>query len=991
MSDERFVGRVDEMTRAKAALDDVFAGDGRVLLFRGEAGIGKTRLADRTAILANEQGARVAWGRAWEEGGAPPYWPWIVLFRELGQPELFAARSDAATERFELFERVVLGLHEAAKERPLVIVLDDLHAADVPSLLLLQFVVRSLRGMRLLVVGTYREAEARALVDVANVMAKIAREGHALSLRRLSEAEVATWVRAAIADATDDTVRTVYAVTEGNPLFVEEVLRLGALSTVEVPEDVRAIVRQHLDRLPAEVRSIVAKGSMLGREIDASELTLLASDSERATVDEALAAAVKAGVLVGTGTRFAFTHGLLREELMVSLSARERAVLHWRIGDAYARDEEKLSEAAHHLLAGASVGDLDRAVQAVLRAAAHAMDIAAFEDAERLAQRGIDLLSGADEDVRLGELLVTVGEASSAAGAIERGRRASRRAAAIARKLDAGPLLVRAALAYAGEFTNDGTVDPVMVELLRAALKTLDASPSAARARVMARLALALLPAEDDAIDEVRSLAHDAIDMARKLDDPDTLMFVLSMAFVAVGSVTGRESGAMLDELFALATKRKRRFLELQLAPWRVLDLFQRGERERAERAIDSYARLVEDLGHPHYRWRIPMLRTVPHVLAGRFDEAEECAIEAVKASEDMAAGAALDLSCIRLTIAIVSGRFDGLVRHAAKMLEDFDSTPMGGPFATFVLAATGRREEARARSFTMLSRFGEMQPCIATIAETAILLEDVELARLVEARLSARRDMRGLMWGPLGGYVLGPVERVLGDLVLLLGRRDEAMRLYERAAAECRRVGADAHLAAVERRLVARGSGPKPTVRHAPDVVLEREGEGWRVASPSGITIHLKAQKGAAYLHYLLARPRQQVHVMELHAIDAGEDGVHDTGDAGAVLDPKAKASYAARIEDLREAVEEATRFGDRERAERARAELDAIAAELAQATGLGGRDRKAASQVERARINVQRCLKDTMKRIGLQDPALFRQLEATIKTGTYCSYDPL
>src|SRR5215213_374818 len=263
---DRFIGRVDETAHAVAALDRALAGEGGLLVLRGEAGIGKTRLAERIATVAKERGARVAWGRAWEEGGAPPYWPWILVFRELDTPDLFAA----ATERFELFDRVVAHVREKAKEAPLAIVLDDLHSADAPTLFLLQFVVRFLRGMRVFIIVTHREAEARASVDVADMLAKITREGLVLALRRLSEAEVATWVRGELADATDDTVRSVYGVTEGNPLFVEEVLRLGAFDGTDIPEDVRAIIRQHLRRLTRETRDLLARGAVLGREMSAA-------------------------------------------------------------------------------------------------------------------------------------------------------------------------------------------------------------------------------------------------------------------------------------------------------------------------------------------------------------------------------------------------------------------------------------------------------------------------------------------------------------------------------------------------------------------------------------------------------------------------------------------------------------------------------------------------------------------------------------------------
>jgi non-specific serine/threonine protein kinase len=133
------------------------------------------------------------------------------------------------------------------------------------------------------------------------------------------------------------------------------------------------------------------------------------------------------------------------------------------------------------------------------------------------------------------------------------------------------------------------------------------------------------------------------------------------------------------------------------------------------------------------------------------------------------------------------------------------------------------------------------------------------------------------------------------------------------------------------------------------------------------------------------MQRPGRPVHVLELAGIE------HRTGDAGSVLDAQAKAQYQARLDDLGEALREAERFADLARAERARSEIEALADQLAAAVGLGGRDRRVASDVERMRINVQRRLKDTLDRIAAADPALGRYLAATIKTGTYCVYDPL
>jgi len=171
-----------------------------------------------------------------------------------------------------------------------------------------------------------------------------------------------------------------------------------------------------------------------------------------------------------------------------------------------------------------------------------------------------------------------------------------------------------------------------------------------------------------------------------------------------------------------------------------------------------------------------------------------------------------------------------------------------------------------------------------------------------------------------------------------------------------------------------------RPPVHRALEVL--REGETWTVAEGERRVV-LKDTKGLAYLDALVRDPHREVHVLELVGID-------ERGDAGPLLDEKAKKEYRARAEALREEIEEAERFGDPTRAQKKREELDALATELARAVGLGGRDRRAASNAERARINVQRRLKDVIRRVGEQDSFLGRHLDASVKTGVFCTYAP-
>ena len=169
----------------------------------------------------------------------------------------------------------------------------------------------------------------------------------------------------------------------------------------------------------------------------------------------------------------------------------------------------------------------------------------------------------------------------------------------------------------------------------------------------------------------------------------------------------------------------------------------------------------------------------------------------------------------------------------------------------------------------------------------------------------------------------------------------------------------------------------------------FEREGDFWTVRY-EGRTFRLKNTRGARYLAELLHHPAREFHALDLVALDRGDGAMRKQSDAGPVLDAQAKATYRRRIEELEEDIQEAEGWEDKERASRAREELDALRSELASAVGLGGRDRRSASVAERARVNVTLAIRATLKRIKEYDPSLAAHLAHTVRTGTYCSYVP-
>lgn len=440
MAPETFIGRERELQALDAGLSDALAGRGRLLMLVGEAGIGKTRIADELASTARRQKARVLWGSCWEGDGAPAFWPWTQVVRayvqdreatalkaEMGPgaadiaqvipdvcerlPDLRAPSVlESAQEQFRLFDSMTTFLKNAAKAQPLVLIFDDLHWADRSSLLLLHFLARELRDARLLVVGAYRDVE---LPDnsLAELISKLTREGQRIDLRGLNEAEVSRLIEPAWgAKPPAGLVATLHHRTEGNPFFVTEMVGLLASQprparpeeveswAVGIPHGVRQTIRCHLDKLSRAHRRVLAVASVIGREFGLDVLDRISpEDAEmRRThlleaVDAARATAVVSEV-PNLVRRYRFSHALVRETLYDDLPTPERLRLHYRIGTALeelagAHPEPYLAELAHHFCMAAPSGHLEKAIHYAVRAGDQCSSRVAYEEAVRHYER----------------------------------------------------------------------------------------------------------------------------------------------------------------------------------------------------------------------------------------------------------------------------------------------------------------------------------------------------------------------------------------------------------------------------------------------------------------------------------------------------------------------------------------------------------------------------------------------------------------------------
>jgi tetratricopeptide (TPR) repeat protein len=956
-------GRATELTILDEVIASARAGRGRAACFTGEAGIGKSSLLAAARERAGD--LVVCAGAAWESGGAPPYWPWQSVLRDAHArfgdrvPELVSLAGhdspDLAAARFALLDSVVRVLVELAHEQPLLVLLDDLHAADVPTLDLLVLAVQELPRASIALVAAWREGELAVRADAAQRLARAARHATVQPLRRLTADEVTRWIGEAGA--------AVHASTEGNPLFVEETVRARRAATP--PRAIASALADHLALVADSTRELLAIGSVLGRELEPGLLAALAGQSDDA-IAAALREAERVGVAERRGDGWAFRHVLLRDHLYDVLAPSRRAQLHQRAGELL---EPGSARAAHHLLLGT---DRPRAIAAARAAATRATAVFAFEDAVALLEAALRAGDTVEARIELAEARHRVGQGDLA-------RAECVRAAELARPSRDAEVLGRIALVYGVEVMT-GRRDAQMIALLEEALALLPSGDSQMRARLMARLAAARVPNPEG--EQVSlEMSREAIAMARRLGDPEAELYALRFAGHSQGFRTAaREHLPLVLDVIAHAKRVGRPLEVLEQHTWLVGAYLALGDRHASDAAIAEVEALLARVPQPHYRWRMPLLRANRAILRGDFVDAQRwMTVTRDLAHEHELSRARMSWAWTAVSIAAASrdvALAESVIDELGAIAHIIGNVSRG--CLAYALAIAGRHVEARAELVDAALPTGVVLAQFA--AEAILMLDDrARMERALEALLPVL-DLYPIGLGPAGSLLLRPIALVIGELQLALGRRTEAIALFEQGLALARAIEAVPFVRDAEALLarVGRVTGPRD---HAlaiacSDDVARVSWRGREIVAPAG--------KGFEYLAMLVAAPGREVHVSDL----VGDD---DRGDAGEVLDARARAEYRERAQELQSELDDARARNDLGRAEALAAELEAVTDQLLAGTGLGGRARRAGSHVERARVNVQRRLKDAIRRLAGEDAELGRYLEATIRTGVFCVYRPV
>ena len=848
-----FIGRARELNELASCLEDALGGRGRVVLVAGEPGIGKSRLADELSTEARARGARILVGRCWEAGGAPAFWPWVQalrsylpevdaesLRRELGRgasdvaqilPELHEILSDVPMPppadsdgaRFRLFDSLASFLRSAAAARPVVIILDDLHAADTPSLLLLQFVAGELVESRVMILGCYRDVDPTLSDALASTLAQLGRQRTTrfVSLAGFAEGDVARFVKVSTGlDPSETLVATIRRETEGNPLFVGELLRLlaaegrwteignGAPVRLAIPQGVRSVIGRRISRLSPDCRDVLALASVLGREFSLDALELVAERPREEILeilDEAAAQRV-VGEVPGAASRLRFAHALIRDTLYDELPATRRIRLHARIGKAleqvYASDlDPHLAELAHHFFAAAPAGYVREAVNYARRAGDRAVRLLAFE--EGVALYGLALQLADAESIDRCELLLALGEAEARSGDTPAAKVTFREAADLATSHALPEHLARAALGYGGRLIWDvSRDDPQLVPLLERALSALGEQDSPLRVRLLARFAGGPLRDASADADRRRALGAEALAIARRLGDPATLAYALH------GYVASRHSPAFTPEQVEIASE----LVEVALDA-RDLERAVEGYETHLESAIElgdmssvyadlqAMTALAEELRQPAQRWIVAVHRVLLALLEGRIDDAEQLIAETRVLGEralgwNAAVTYGLQLYVLRREQRRVH-EVEQLVREAAR---EHRTYPIWRCVLVNMLTELGLTDEARTElealavdGFGRLPFDEEWEVSMCLLAEATAGLGEATTAAAIYERLLPYADRIAISYPEVS---LGPISRFLGVLSTTTGSWDEAELHFRNAIDLGSRIGARASVA---------------------------------------------------------------------------------------------------------------------------------------------------------------------------------------------------
>ena len=807
-----FVGRTDELSTLRGLLPR------GVALIGGEAGSGKSRLVREFARDAAVGSALVLYGAC--DGDVPaPYAPFVEalgqLERVLDPDELREAlgtsgaeltrllpdlpvratpvRADPDTERHRLHIAVTDLLTEVSRRRPVLLVLEDAHWADVPTLSLLRHLGRAGGRARVLLLATFRETEAGDALSDALADLRRSEDVVRLRLEGLTGEEVAEFVRQASGGDGADLAQAISELTSGNPFLVCELWRsLADTGELGTPESVREVVGQRLARLGPATSDLLELAATAGAEFDLETLGL-AAEVPDAELLSALDEAVRSGMIEELPSRrlaYRFTHELFRRALYDRLTGLRRAELHLRFGEALERSGggRDVAELAYHFAAAAPFGGSARGVEynvLAARAAAAALD---FDDAAERLRVALEL--GVQEPLERGELLLELGGAGHRGGRLVDALAAFTEAAEIGRATGNADLLARAAIGYEEACWRPVITDRAAVELLEEAALALGDEASEVRVGVLGGLARALqIRGRQERGAAVR---EEAVAMARALGARAALATVLVGSYWSRETMSSQQVLERLNEARDIADELGDVELRSEAMNWRVSSLVAACDLGSARREIEEVRETAERTAQPFHVHVAEHCGSAIALCEGRLADAEAMAMRSHEWSRLLTGRDASGVHGIQM---FSVRREQGRLAEVTPLVRLLATQGQWRPGLAALLAELGMETEARVELARVASdgldefRASLWLASLTYLTDACAALGDEETAALVYRELAPFGGGNVMIGHVVACY--GAADRYLGMLAATLGEWERAELHFERAMALNRRMGA--------------------------------------------------------------------------------------------------------------------------------------------------------------------------------------------------------
>jgi DNA-binding CsgD family transcriptional regulator/tetratricopeptide (TPR) repeat protein len=871
-----FVGRSAQLETLRALMPMADGEGRRVVLLAGEPGSGKSRLVREFAGEAAGDGALVLYG-ACDAVVRTPYGPFVEaldhLARVIDPDELRAAlgttggeltrllpdlsarvgdlpppvEADPDTERHRL-HTAVTNLLAGVSRRPVLLVLEDGHWADAPTLLLLRHLTRAAGNARVLLLATFRDTEADVPEILSETLADMRRSDDVVRLRLagLSDGEVGEFIgHAADGDpgaGSPELARAIGELTGGNPFLVCELWRAlvetelvevadGAirltrsLAELGTPESVREVVSQRLSRLAPGTTDVLELTATAGPEFGLDIVRRAAGLGERellAALDEAVRSGMIEELPSGRLT-YRFTHELVRRALYDRLSRVRRAELHLRVGEALERADGRsgraLADLAHHFTAAAPFGGAARGVEYNLRAARAATAALAFDEAAARLRTALDLRIGSPAE--RAEVFLELGTASHRAGKALDALEAFGATADIARELGDGRLLARAAIGYEEACWRPGITDQGAAELLEEAAAALGDESSELRVGLLSGLARALnFQGHHERGAIVRT---NAVAMARRLQDRPGLATTLMRSYWSRGTSRIEEILDMLREAKHLGQELGNTEILAEAMAWRVPAFVAHCDLDSARREVAALRDTAEQTAQPFWLNVAEHYGSAIALCDGRLDEAEARARRSHEWGRLLTGRDAAGVYGIQMfSLRREQGRLAELAPVIRILAAGAEREGPWRPGLVSVLVELGMDGEARRELARVVAegldpfRESLWLAALTYLTDASAALRDEATAALVYPELEPHAGANVMI-----GHLVacnGSADRYLGMLASTLGEWDRAEQHFEAAMELNRRMGALTWLAhtAYEyaRLLLARGPGERDRAR---------------------------------------------------------------------------------------------------------------------------------------------------------------------------------